>query len=237
MIGIRWTGCYLGGHIGGSFVDKKFGGPFVDNAVPSTFGAPTSFAISDPSADLNSTGLLGGGQVGCNFQFAANWVIGFEADASGANQQGGGDSRLITEGAVLNGTLPGITTVVSSNGTASSRTDFIATATGRLGYTFGRLGEGMVYAKGGAAWARDRYQFNGQVLTSACGVVAVGPQGVLGNSFVTPFNFGASETRVGCAVAVGVGGAVAEDWLLKVVYVSVYSCSCSRGDTGPLLCA
>jgi outer membrane immunogenic protein len=76
--------------IGGSFVDKKFGGPFVDNAVPSTFGAPTSFAISDPSVDLNSTGLLGGGQVGCNFQFAANWVIGFEADASGANQQGGG---------------------------------------------------------------------------------------------------------------------------------------------------
>jgi hypothetical protein len=43
---------------------------------------------------------------------------------------------------------PGITTVVRSNGTASSRTDFIATATGRLGYTFGRLGEGMVYAKG-----------------------------------------------------------------------------------------
>src|SRR5207248_128731 len=85
IIALSWTGCYLGGHIGGSFVDKKFGGPFVDNAVPSTFGAPTSFAISDPSADLNSTGLLGGGQVGCNFQFARNWVIGFEADASGAN--------------------------------------------------------------------------------------------------------------------------------------------------------
>src|SRR5262245_22988267 len=141
IIALNWTGCYLGGHIGGSFVDKKFGGPFVDNAVPSTFGAPTSFAISDPSADLNSTGLLGGGQVGCNFQFAGNWVIGFEADASGANQQGGGASGLMTEEAVLNGTLPGITTAVSSNGTATSRTDFIATATGRLGYTFGRVGE------------------------------------------------------------------------------------------------
>ncbi len=98
----------------------------------------------------------------------------------------------ITEGAVLNGTLPGITTVVSSNGTAASRTDFIATATGRLGYTFGRLGEGMVYAKGGAAWANNRYQFNGQVLTSP--------------SFVTPFNFGASETRVvDCRRGCGVG--------------------------------
>jgi len=220
IIALSWTGCYLGGHIGGSFVDKKFGGPFVDNAVPSTFGAPTSFAISDPSVDLNSTGLLGGGQVGCNFQFAGNWVIGFEADASGANQQGGGDSSLITEGAVLNGTLPGITTVVSSNGTASSRTDFIATATGRLGYTFGRLGEGMVYAKGGAAWARDRYQFNGQVLTSPCGVVAIVPfpQCVLVNSFVTPFNFGVSETRVGWTVGAGVEWAVWENWSVKLEY-------------------
>ena len=214
IIALSWTGCYLGGHIGGSFVDKKFGGPFVDNAVPSTFGS-TSFAISDPSEDLNSTGLLGGGQAGCNFQFAGDWVIGFEADASGANQQGGGASSLITEGAVLNDG-----TVVSSNGTASSRTDFIATATGRLGYTFGRLGEGMVYAKGGAAWARDRYQFNGQVLTSACGVVAIvtSPQCVVGNSFVTPFNFGASETRVGWTVGAGVEWAWWENWSVKLEY-------------------
>jgi outer membrane immunogenic protein len=158
IIALSWTGCYLGGHIGGSFVDKKFG-QFVDTAVPSTFGAPTSFAISDPSIDLNSTGLLGGGQVGCNFQFAGNWVIGFEADASGANQQGGGDGRLQTESGDLIGPGPVITTGVSSTGFASSRTDFIATATGRLGYTFGRLGEGMVYAKGGAAWARDNYLY------------------------------------------------------------------------------
>src|SRR6266478_1896244 len=102
IIALNWTGCYLGGHIGGSFIDKKFG-QFVDTAVPSTFGAPTSFAISDPSIDLNSTGLLGGGQVGCNFQFAANWVIGIEADASGANTQGGGDSRLQTKSADLIG--------------------------------------------------------------------------------------------------------------------------------------
>src|SRR5215471_5080987 len=219
IIALNWTGCYLGGHIGGSFVDKKFG-QFVDTAVPSTFGAPTSFAISDPSIDLNSTGLLGGGQVGCNFQFAANWVIGFEADASGANQQGGGDSRLQTESGNLIGAGPVATTAVSSTGFASSRTDFIATATGRLGYTFGRLGEGMVYAKGGAAWAHDKYQFNGQVLTSACVAVTIGPfpQCLLGNSFVTPFNFGASETRVGWTVGAGVEWAVWENWSVKLEY-------------------
>ena len=222
IIALNWTGCYLGGHIGGSFVDKKFGSPFVDNAVSSTFGASTSFAISDPSIDLNSTGLLGGGQVGCNFQFAGNWVIGFEADASGANQQGGGDSRLQTESADLIGPGPVITTGVSSTGFASSRTDFIATATGRLGYTFGRLGEGMVYAKGGAAWAHDKYQFNGQVSTTACGLVQfvpLPPTCAFSNpTVVTPFNFGASETRVGWTVGAGVEWAFWDNWSVKLEY-------------------
>ena len=133
IIALNWTGCYLGGHIGGSFTDEKIS-----------------------STDVNSTGLLAGGQVGCNLQFAPNWVVGIEADASGVNQQGGGSSQQT-------GILPGITTTLSSTGFASAKTDFIATATGRLGYTFGRLGQGMVYAKGGAAWAHDTYQFNGQV--------------------------------------------------------------------------
>src|SRR5262249_57584946 len=154
-----------------------------------------SFAISDPSIDLNSTGFLGGGQVGCNFQFAANWVIGIEADASGANPQGGGDSRLQTESANLIGAGPIATTAVTSTGFASSRPDFIATATGRLGYTFGRLGEGMVYAKGGAAWAHDKYQFNGQVSTTACGLVEFvppPPSGEFSNTTVfTAFNLAA----------------------------------------------
>src|SRR6266446_2782059 len=58
--------------------------------------------------------------------------------------------------------------------------------------------------RGGAAWARDRYQFNGQVLTSP--------------SFVTPFNFGASETRVGWTVGAGVEWAVWENWSVKLEY-------------------
>jgi outer membrane immunogenic protein len=28
----------------------------------------------------NTSGVLGGGQVGCNYQFAPNWVIGFEGE-------------------------------------------------------------------------------------------------------------------------------------------------------------
>ena len=201
IIALNWTGCYLGGHFGGSFIDKKIGQFAVQS--PSVFGFSPSFAVSDNSTDLNSTGILGGGQVGCNLQFAANWVVGIEADASGANPQGGGSGQR-TE------TLPGIITTASLTGSASARTDFIATATGRLGYTFGRLGQGMVYAKGGTAWADDKYQFNGQVSCSPvpCALATI----------VTPFNFSASETRVGWTVGAGVEWAMWENWSVKLEY-------------------
>ena len=216
IIALSWTGCYLGGHIGASFIDTKFSGQFVDTAVPTSFGS-TSFAISDRSADFGSTGFLGGGQVGCNFQFAPNWVIGIEGDASWANPQGGGISSQQTASVALFDT-----TVISSGGFASSKTDFIATATARLGYTFGRLGEGMVYAKGGAAWARDKYQFAGQVTTTACALgqfVPFPPQCVLTNpAILTPFNFAASETRLGWTVGVGVEWAFWENWSVKLEY-------------------
>jgi outer membrane immunogenic protein len=218
ILALSWTGCYLGGHIGGSFIDTKFSGQFVDTAVPIAFGAPTSFAISDSSTDLTPIGFLAGGQVGCNLQFATNWVVGIEADASWANPQGGGVSNQQTRTGTLIGNLPGFTTVVSSSGFASSKTDFIATATGRLGYTFGRLGQGMVYAKGGAAWTRDKYQFYGQVSTTACLQIVLPPQCVVGATIVTPFNFAASETRLGWTVGAGVEWAFWDAWSVKLEY-------------------
>jgi outer membrane immunogenic protein len=218
IIVLNWTGCYLGGHIGGSFIDTKFSGQFVDTAVPIALGAPTSFAISDSSTDLTPIGLLAGGQVGCNLQFATNWVVGVEADASWANPQGGGGSNQQTRTGTLIGNLPGFTTVVSSSGFASSKTDFIATATGRLGYTFGRLGQGMVYAKGGAAWTRDKYEFYGQVSTTACLQIVLPAQCAVNTTTITPFNFAASETRVGWTVGAGVEWAFWDAWSVKLEY-------------------
>jgi outer membrane immunogenic protein len=218
IIVLNWTGCYLGGHIGGSFIDTKFSGQFVDTAVPIALGAPTSFAISDSSTDLTPIGLLAGGQVGCNLQFATNWVVGVEADASWANPQGGGGSNQQTRTGTLIGNLPGFTTVVSSSGFASSKTDFIATATGRLGYTFGRLGQGMVYAKGGAAWTRDKYEFYGQVSTTACLQIVLPAQCAVNTTTITPFNFAASVTRVGWTVGAGVEWAFWDAWSVKLEY-------------------
>jgi hypothetical protein len=36
----------------------------------------------------DTSGFLGGGQVGCNLQFGSNWVIGIEGDGSGSDIRG-----------------------------------------------------------------------------------------------------------------------------------------------------
>ena len=73
----------------------------------------------------------------------------------------------------------------------------------------------MVYAKGGAAWAHDTYQFNGQVDRRLREIVA---RSVRNATIVTPFNFGASETRVGWTVGAGVEWAVWDNWSVKLEY-------------------
>ena len=56
-----WTGCYVGGNVGGLWVNKELTG----------FGQ--SF-----SADANS--WAAGLQGGCNYQFAGGWVVGIQGD-------------------------------------------------------------------------------------------------------------------------------------------------------------
>lgn len=56
----NWTGFYLGGHIGGAFSGNN----------DAFFGAD------------NDGRLMGGGQVGYDFQFSPNWVLGIEANYS-----------------------------------------------------------------------------------------------------------------------------------------------------------
>jgi outer membrane immunogenic protein len=57
----NWTGCYLGAQLGGAFADNKINGQL----------AGFLFIENDSAA-----AVLAGGQVGCDLQFARNWVIG-----------------------------------------------------------------------------------------------------------------------------------------------------------------
>ena len=190
-----WTGCYLGGHLGGAFTHNQFTGPL----VVTPFGVTTTVVdISDTS--FGSNGFLVGGQAGCNYQLPWKWVIGIEGDASWGNIRGG---KLLTASTTL-----ADTTTVNVNGNLSLKADFIATATARLGYAVGFLGHGLIYGKGGAAWVGNRDGFDGQVATTVSSLPTV----------VAPLNFSATETRVGWTVGVGVEWAVLRYWSVKGEY-------------------
>jgi outer membrane immunogenic protein len=89
------------------------------------------------SVSGNTSGFLGGAQAGCDYQFAPNWVVGIEAAGSAAD---------------INGDISA--TIFGVSGTGHARSDWIANATGRLGWGWDRW---LLYGKGGVASVGDKY--------------------------------------------------------------------------------
>ena len=72
---LHWTSCYAGGNAGGGLGQKNL----TDTA--GILSPTTGFT----SANLDISGYMLGGQVGCDYQFASNWVVGIEGAASGGD--------------------------------------------------------------------------------------------------------------------------------------------------------
>ena len=137
-----WTGCYVGAHVGGGRGTKDMTDPV--QLVQDTLIAPGTTA-GVTTVTTTPTGAVIGGQIGCDYQFAGNAVIGIEGSASGTTMKG---SSLVG----LPMGLPGDSALVQANN------DFLAGVTGRIGYAFDRV---LVYARGGVAVAGDKYDVSG----------------------------------------------------------------------------
>jgi len=84
---------------------------------------------------FNFSGFVGGGQAGCDYQFAGAWVVGIQGMFDGADMNGDViDSH-------------------NSNFDLTTRINWFATVTGRLGYAV--LPNLLLYGGGGAAWVGD----------------------------------------------------------------------------------
>jgi opacity protein-like surface antigen len=152
-----WTGFYLGGHVGAAMSLANINDP----SGPSIFGDI-----------VHSPGLLGGGQIGVNWQApGTDWVFGFEADASFAD-------------------LDGTNTCYAFSGTFTSfncraHTDALGTFTGRVGFAFGPEDRSLAYVKAGGAWAHDQVSMivNNDIAGIVNGNVAISTYTALGWTF------------------------------------------------------
>lgn len=165
-----WTGCYVGAHAGYGWGRENFN-DLLGNFTPGPNG----------NLGIKSEGAIVGAQLGCNYQVASNWVIGIEGMGAWTD---------------INGSAPDL---VFGTKNLSSKTEALASITGRLGYSFDRV---LFYGKGGGAFARDRYQEN--------------TPGFL--PFFGPNVFTAKTDRYGWTAGAGVEWAFANNWSAKVEY-------------------
>jgi outer membrane immunogenic protein len=137
-----WTGCYVGANIGGIWEHDSTPITLFDPTGTATLAFTSGRIASGFSYDRNS--VLGGGQLGCNWQ-VTNWVVGIETDFDGSGLKGGGTS---------NTAVPGFLPLTSA---VTQKLDWIGTTRGRLGVVAGN--NILLYGTAGVAYAgvRDSY--------------------------------------------------------------------------------
>jgi outer membrane immunogenic protein len=150
VITYNWTGCYIGGNIGGGWARTE---QTQIGQVDGTVGV-NDFGRSEGS------NVIGGAQIGCDYQFAGNWVVGV---------QGMFDFGTINSTHVVPTAFPGapVGAFVSQN-----KTKDIFTATARVGYLFAP--QVLGYVKGGGAWTRVDHTFIGTIPTTFLSENALG---------------------------------------------------------------
>jgi outer membrane immunogenic protein len=204
-----------------SLTTLSFKGPFT--AVITFTGTTKTSTVTSISDDTH--GFLAGGQVGCDYQFSPRWVIGVAGSGAWAHITGTFDmpftalksSALVSDGfglvggaLVIDGTFPG-GIVPGALLTAHSKTEWLADVTVRLGYV--PWDRWLLYVKGGAAWAGDKYNVSGNfcsavTLPSTC-------------STLLPFDFRGKETMFGWTTGVGAEYAFT-DWATAFIEYDFY---------------
>ena len=129
-----WTGCYIGGNVGWAQVSARF-----------------NDRIDGDDGRLSSSAFAGGGQIGCDYQFASNWVIGI---------QGPIDWTDIKRHRV---------SIIDPELTFQREGNWFATVTARLGYLF--TPTFLLYLKGG--WGSFNDEFSVATTTTGTTVATV----------------------------------------------------------------
>jgi outer membrane immunogenic protein len=136
-----WTGCYVGGHVGGKVgrAEHHYGA--------NTLAIAPGTQATDP---IHMSGAVVGAQVGCQYQFAGGWLIGIEGDGSWTQADGQAAEPL----------FPPFRFQTTER--------WMATARAKLGYGWDKW---MFYVTGGGAWAgvEENYWLNSFVIAGQVG--------------------------------------------------------------------
>jgi outer membrane immunogenic protein len=123
----NWNGFYIGLHAGGATGDVDW-----KNVTNTTGGASRIDMLTGETVDHSPDGVLGGAQIGFNYQFT-NWLVGLEVSGSGLDFDETTEFVPATQAEFV-----------------SSEIEWLATGAARLGFT---SMDSLFYLKGGYATA------------------------------------------------------------------------------------
>ena len=197
VVAYNWTGCYIGvngGWKGGRFRDESASVPATTGTIGAgTFTAPADRIFLD-SFDANSGAA--GGQVGCRWQTASNWVFGLEGDADWTDLHGTVVNRAFGTGTTF---VPG--------DSFYNRARWEASARGIVGRSFDKL---LVYGTGGVAFT--------QVTMGANFIQTIGTC-VGGAPCIYPGSAGSdTQVLVGGTIGAGLAYALSKNWEIGAEY-------------------
>jgi outer membrane immunogenic protein len=193
-----WTGFYIGGNAGLAQQSASGTSDFLDSGA-----AALGFSSSNPTSfSPNSSGFIGGAQVGYNWQVAPNWVLGVEGDWESMKTKYNFCRQTNTSS---------VACIDNSNNifgfeSIGSQSNWLATARGRVGVALDRV---MVYGTGGAAWTSIQTTESLSCLDDGCGSST---HALAASSTVT-------QTKAGWVAGVGAEGMLDRNWSIKAEWL------------------
>lgn len=140
----NWTGFYVGGNLGYGWGDSSYSFSADNGAGQGLLNTGISGGITPRAGSFRTTGIIGGGQLGYNWQFGKAWVAGIEADIA-ASRVGGNGSPAATTNLGIGGIQPALIP-------GSRDLDWFGTVRARIGFLpMERL---LVFATGGLAYGK-----------------------------------------------------------------------------------
>jgi len=202
-----WSGFYAGVNIGYGFGNDPANEFVVSGAGFPILGAGTPLYGSPNMFNARPQGVIGGGQIGYNFQVAPRWLAGLEADFQGSGMKDSQNCVLPCGVPIVSffAFAPSIFSVYSFE----NKIEWFGTVRGRLGY---EDGPNLFYVTGGLAY--------GAVERSR---TVVGTSTILGLFTINNFagTFSATSTNVGWTAGAGWERRMWGNWSVKAEYLYV----------------
>ena len=211
----NWGGFYIGGNVGYSWgrIDTD-----VNAANLAQFGFTTF------SQSLNSNGVIGGGQIGYNWQFD-KWVFGLETDFQGSAEKNSVTRNPFNVSAPIPGIVPPIIGLATFNQTLEAKIEWFGTVRGRLGLLL--TPAVLLYGTGGLAYGRIEADSFATLTTSFGGIPLL----------TSASSISDSKTKFGWTLGGGIEGTIpsTRDWTWKVEYLYIDLGSINTAGRDPAL--